>query len=135
MAFVPLLAAALVILALASCSPSSAKSDSLSAREAHELIRERPGEVLVLDVRTPQEVAGGTVPGAVVMNFYDTGFKDRLATLDRDKTILVYCHSGGRSAATIEMMRSMGFADVRHMDGGIIEWLREKLPLVGAKAG
>lgn len=132
-AYLPFMAAVFVALSLIACSPSPTSGDSVSAREVYELIQKHPDEVLVLDVRTPQEVAEGTVPGAVVMNFYDTGFKERLAALDRGKTILVYCHSGGRSAATIEMLRSMGFADVRHMGGGIIEWLRENLPLVGRK--
>jgi len=126
----PLAALVLLALLLSGCSEGSGAAPALSAREAKELLDSRPGQVLVLDVRTPDEVARGTLPGAVVLDFYDPSFKTRLGALDRSKTILVYCHSGGRSAAAVTMMREMGFGDVRHLGGGIVEWVRERLPLI-----
>ncbi|MBU1002174.1 MAG: rhodanese-like domain-containing protein [Proteobacteria bacterium] len=110
------------------CTDSGPGVESLSARQAWALVEARD-EVMFLDVRTPEEVTTGVIPGAVALNFYGSGFKSRLAELDRGRTYVVYCHSGGRSAATITLMRAMGFTRVRHLGGGIVEWLREGLPL------
>ncbi|BBD06809.1 rhodanese-like domain-containing protein [Desulfovibrio ferrophilus] len=120
----------LMMVIASGCGNLEDGENTLSARQAWELVRERPDEVVVLDVRTPEEVATGIIPGAQVINFYDSQFEARIAGLDRGRIYLVYCHSGGRSATTINRMRSLGFADVRHVGGGIVEWLREGLPLV-----
>lgn len=117
-------------MALAACSQAPA-SGRLGVHEARELIRERAGDedFVVLDVRTPAEWKMGVVEGAVLMNYHDD-FKARVAELDRDKTYLLYCHSGGRSAAALRVMEELGFENVIHMPGGFRDWSAEGLPLV-----
>ena len=77
---------------------------------------------VVLDVRTPEEVAAGKIEGAVEMDFYADDFQQKVAALDKEKTYLVYCKSGGRSGKTCKMMEKSGFKSLYNLDGGWTAW-------------
>lgn len=65
----------------------------------------------VIDVRTPAEFSGGAYPGA--KNIPLDKLRDKLAKLGpKDQAIVVYCASGGRSAAAAQLLRAEGFTDV-----------------------
>ena len=83
---------------------------------------EHAENTLILDVRTPQEYHEGHIPGAVNINIQDPAFMDKLDELKDDKTYLVYCRSGVRSAKACQMMGSQGFNDLYNLEGGILEW-------------
>ena len=82
--------------------------------------------VVILDVRTAGEIAGGKIKGAVEMDALKPGFKDKLAQLDKSKTYLVYCRSGRRSAGACSSMSGMGFEQVYNLRGGYDAWQRAK---------
>jgi adenylyltransferase/sulfurtransferase len=48
----------------------------------------------------------------------------RTEELNRDSEIVVYCHQGVRSAAVADYLRSLGFADVKNLAGGLDLWAR-----------
>ncbi len=125
-----LLAAALLAttLVIGACGGSStAQLDTVGPVAAAEAIAE-PGTVL-LDIRTPQEVAEGSIAGAANIDFYEADFRDRIASLDRDASYVVYCRSGNRSAQAMKLFAELGFADVTEVDGGIVAWLQAGLPV------
>ena len=74
--------------------------------------------VKFLDVRTPEEVAGGIINGALKIDFKSKDFKDELAKLDKDVSYIVYCKSGGRSSQAADMMQQMGFSSIYNLEGG-----------------
>lgn len=78
------------------------------------------GEWRALDVRTPQEVARGVLPGALCIPVDE--LERRAHELPKNARWLVYCASGGRSAAACEWMSQAGFDDVRNLAGGIQSW-------------
>ncbi|MCW5520724.1 rhodanese-like domain-containing protein [Aureitalea sp. L0-47] len=80
------------------------------------------GDVQVVDVRTPEEVAEGTIAGSIHFDFYADDFKEQLKVLDKDNPVYVFCRSGRRSADTAAMMEEMGFTRVYDLDGGIVAW-------------
>lgn len=85
-----------------------------------------PEDVVILDVRTDQEVAGGTIEGAIQIDYRGENFRDEIARLDTSKTYVVYCHLGGRSAATSQMMSDeLGFSNVNNLLGGYSEYSEE----------
>jgi len=86
-------------------------------------------DAIVLDVRTPEEVNQGTLPNAMVINFYDKDFQEQVATLDKNKTYFVYCKSGGRSAKACNELKKAGISKVYNLDGGITAWKKTNLPL------
>lgn len=80
------------------------------------------GDVVVVDVRTPGEYAGGHLAGATNIDFNASDFKQRLAGLDPARTYLVHCAVGGRSTASLPVFQSLGFKKVVHLDGGFRAW-------------
>ncbi len=64
---------------------------------------------LILDVRTPEEVAAGHLEGALFADFNGADFVGEIAALDRDADYVIYCRSGGRVSSAIPLMQSLGF--------------------------
>lgn len=89
---------------------------------AEKLIAEK-ADLQILDVRTPGEVAGGTIAGAEKINVFDADF-DAQATskLDKTKPILVYCKVGGRSANAATKLEALGFSSIYNLQGGMNAW-------------
>ena len=92
------------------------KYKSVPVEKADKVIAKK--KVVVLDVRTPEEVAEGFIPGAVNYNFNSPDFKQQLSNLDKTKPYLVYCRSGKRSGKAVEMMKAMGFKRVYELPAG-----------------
>ena len=80
-----------------------------------------PGVVL-LDIRTAQEVAVGRIAGSTNIDFYADDFAAQIAELDRDTTYVVYCRSGNRSGQAMSVFDELGFTEVYDVDGGIVAW-------------
>ena len=95
-------------------------SKDVNVTEFAKLVNEGKGQVL--DVRTPEEWASGTIKGATKMNFFDKDFKTQLDKLDKNKPVYVYCKSGGRSGKATKQMKKMGFTTVYNLVGGIGAW-------------
>jgi rhodanese-related sulfurtransferase len=78
-------------------------------------LEEIDGEVLV-DVRTPEEYARGTLPGAVNIPVDD--LRRRLGELDSSKPTVVFCQVGLRGYIAQRILRQHGFDNVRNLKGG-----------------
>lgn len=100
----------------------SVESSTLDAKTFKEKLSSESGAVL-LDVRTPQEVAEGMIPGAVVMDFNAPDFTDKISALDKDKSYFVYCKVGGRSGKTVDQMKAAGFKKLYNLKGGYSAWV------------
>lgn len=85
-------------------------------------------DVTVLDVRTPKEFNSGYVKGAINIDWNSDAFESEVEKLDKSKPIMVYCLSGGRSAAAAEHLKDVGFTNIYQMNGGMISWRNENLP-------
>ncbi|MCM1071734.1 MAG: FAD-dependent oxidoreductase [[Clostridium] fimetarium] len=82
-----------------------------------ELAAMKPGEVSLIDVRTPMEFEAGALPGAV--NIPLDSMRDRLAEIPADKPVVLYCGVGLRGYLASNILRGNGFEDVRNLVGGI----------------
>ena len=118
---------------LAGCSPAEkketavtvpAETTSLNVEQFNEMLS-ADRDVVLLDVRTPGEVADGMIPGAVVIDFTAPDFADKISTLNKDKTYLVYCKVGGRSSRAIEQMKGVGFSKLYNLEGGYDAWVED----------
>ena len=100
-------------------APATAFSD-ISAEQFDKLRKSE--KTVVLDVRTPEEYKEGHIPGAVLIDFTSDDFAKEVAKLDKDKTYLVYCASGGRSARSCKKMAQLNFKSLYNLPGGIGAW-------------
>ena len=84
-------------------------------------MRARGEDHVLLDVREPDEVAMGRVPGAVAIprGVLESAVEARGP---RERPVVVYCASGNRSALAADTLRQMGYAEVASMRGGIRGW-------------
>jgi rhodanese-related sulfurtransferase len=92
------------------------------------------GEALVVDVRDPQEVAAsGKVKGALnvsrgMLEFRadpESPYHDK--AFAKDRPVLVYCASGGRSALAGKTLKELGYKTVYNL-GGFKDWAEAGLP-------
>ena len=110
--------------AVAGGEQSSGAQGSVDVTEA--LALQEQGAQLV-DVREPDEFRGGHARGA--KNIPLGTLLARKVELDAGRTVLVICHSGGRSAAGQKQLLREAFADVRNVRGGTAAWKGAGLPL------
>ncbi len=107
--------------------PPAAGFHSVTPAEAMRLIQTRK-ELLVLDVRSPQELREGAIPNSRLVPFWDLAkgvFKP-----DPDKPLLVVCAVGGRSFMAGQFLARNGVREVYNLKGGIAAWKQAGLPLV-----
>ena len=93
----------------------------------------KDGKVVILDIRTPDEFKGGHIAGAVNVDFKEKDFADKVAKLDKDKTYVVHCQSGGRSTKSLEIFKKLGFKSIVHLDDGFGSWEKAGLPVEKSK--
>ena len=87
-------------------------------------LRHTTGDVVILDVREQQEYNLGTIPGAITIARSNLE-KNVEAQVPRDKTVILVCASGNRSAFAAETLRSMGYENVRSLREGFSGWVAE----------
>ncbi|MEY4553108.1 MAG: hypothetical protein RL099_1436 [Bacteroidota bacterium] len=89
------------------------------------------GGVQVLDVRTAGEYNGGHLKNVLQADWTDKAqFAERTKYLDKNKTLLVYCAGGGRSAQAAVWLQEQGFKEVVNLQGGITAWNAASKPVV-----
>lgn len=119
-------AAAFTLTSLMGCAQmsNSPALKHIDQKEFNRLVKDE--NAIVMDVRTPGEVAEGIIKGATVFaDFRAANFGEQVAKLDKSKTYIVYCRSGARSTSASQYMLGNGFTKVYNLKGGIIEWQGE----------
>ena len=112
---ITLILAVAVSVALVACGAPAEQASGVRTVSAAEAVEQLGGRT-VIDVRTPAETAAGMLEGAVNIDIGSPDFQERIASLDRDGSYLLYCRTGNRSAQAASIMRDLGFTDV--MDAG-----------------
>ena len=130
----PLLAGLLLSLVVGSGCISVRKSEtvvtSISVAQALRFM-ESDTTVVLLDVRTEQEWKSetGHLKDALLIPIQDLDARIRELTPYKKKTIIVYCRSGGRSQRAAKILTEKGYR-VLNMEGGMLKWNAEHLPIV-----
>ena len=100
----------------------------LDALQLHGLLQEQDRKNLVLlDVRTPAEAARGGILGArnVPLHLLPVVGQE----LENDASLVLYCHSGARSAQGCAFLMTRGYSNVYNLRGGILGWSQSGRPL------
>lgn len=87
-------------------------------------------DVQLVDVRTPEEYNEGYIANSQNIDFKSATFDQDIEKLDKNKPVILYCHSGGRSAKCAQKMKDAGFIKIYDLDGGISKWKHEGLEVV-----
>ena len=114
------------------CSLGCADVTPVPVKQAVERMK-KSSEIIVVDIRTPGEFAKGHIKKAINIDMNDKDFAKKLAKLDRKKTYLMHCRSGGRSSASVPVWHRLGFKNVLHLSAGTLGWVKAGQPLVVPK--
>ena len=92
-------------------------------------------DAVIIDVRTVTEFEKSHLANALNYNWNNKqDFQEQIKNIKKDAEIYVYCLSGARSSAAAAYMRKNGFTHVYELDGGILKWQEQKLPLTENKS-
>jgi rhodanese-related sulfurtransferase len=107
-----------------SCSTNSQVAKgfkNINQTEFQNLAKE--SNTVVIDVRSPSEISEGFIDGAALFIDYNgNDFESEIDKLDKTKSYIIYCRSGGRSARASELIASKGFKKVYNLEDGISNW-------------
>ncbi len=80
-------------------------------------------DIQLVDVRTPSEVAQGTIEGAVNIDYKVSDFLEKATReLNPDEPVYLYCRTGRRSAAAAQQLLTAGFVEIIDLKGGYVAW-------------
>jgi adenylyltransferase/sulfurtransferase len=97
----------------------------ISPNELRSLLDRAPSSLTLLDVREPEEFVSAHLPNAKLIPL--GSLLDRADEIERSKEIVVYCHSGFRSAKAARQLQTLGFSRIRNLQGGISAWQKEQV--------
>jgi phage shock protein E len=117
---------AIALLATVGATSADNATPNIAADKLIERLDKKDAQLLVLDVRTPEEFAAGHVPGAV--NISHDQLPNRIAEIThaKDKDVVVYCRSGKRAAIAEDLLAAQGFKSVMHLEGDMLKWSEEQ---------
>ena len=118
----------LVIVLAVAVNASGQSSSNISAKTAREMLL-KDTSIVLLDVRSPGEHIEERIANKPLMPLQYV--ESKIGELERfkKKKIIVYCRSGNRSDMAVEILREYGF-NAFNMEGGIIQWKRERFPTI-----
>lgn len=99
---------------------------------------EEKTDLLLVDVREPSEHEHGhlqnahLVPRGILEAAADLQYPkhDTLLADAREKPVVIYCATGGRSAMAAHVLQMMGYQDVYSLAGGFMKWAEDQRPVV-----
>lgn len=108
----------IALIAFAGCNAQTSGVKNLSQENLSTKLQAEG--VVVIDVRTPGEIARGFIPETdLFINVNGADFDQKISTLDTTKTYIIYCQSGARGQQAATRMAAKGFASVFNLQGGI----------------
>ena len=119
----------ILFLGLTSCLKNQADGVQVLEVSKYEKKMTQP-EVQLVDVRTPEEFSEGHLENAINIDVTADDFDAKVASLDKEKPVMVYCKSGGRSAKASARLKELGFKTITDLEGGITNWKSENKPVV-----
>lgn len=98
----------------------SSKAPRISADEVRKMTEAREN-FLLIDVRSPEEYAGGHIPNSLNVPLGQLGQRIARYAKSKEASIVVYCLSGGRSSQAQSILSGLGYTNVKNL-GGISSW-------------
>ena len=119
-AYAPPFSSAKDPLAIAGYTASNVVNGSMPVVTWRELREKRKEDIFLLDVRTPEEYALGSIEGSV--NIPLDELREHLDELPRNKEIVIYCSIGLRGYVGLRILKGHGFERVYNLTGGLKLW-------------
>ena len=96
--------------------------DVVSVEQARVLI-ETNDDLIILDVRTPEEFGAGHIDNATNIDVLGEDFRTDVQSIPKTAPLLVYCRSGRRAAQAVEILQELGHTEVHNMSDRWNRWM------------
>lgn len=90
---------------------------------------QRKGKSIIIDVNKSEHYQASHIPNAVNFPLEDLNAEDKRLLKHKDSTVILSCQTGTRSAKAARQLLELGFTRVNILDGGLVAWSKENLPL------
>lgn len=110
-----------VTIGFSSCQKPDPKIEIVSPEQVYEAIQ-GDASIQLVDVRSQTEYQVNHLKKAQNICVTNKDFKEKVAKLDKNKPVYVYCAKGGRSAQAAQILKEMGFMEVYDLQGGMQNW-------------
>ncbi|WP_298613280.1 rhodanese-like domain-containing protein [uncultured Thermosynechococcus sp.] len=107
---------------------TTTESPLISAAELHNALQQR--QVLLIDVREPNEYNNAHIPGALLCPLANV--QELEPPCSSDTRVVLYCESGRRSQMAYEILARRGFQNLKNLEGGIQRWKQMGYAVRGA---
>jgi rhodanese-related sulfurtransferase len=114
------------ILSLLSFSAFSGNINNISQQE---LLDANSNNLVIVDVRTPEEFQQGHVPNAINVPLSEIIDNPAILLSSKGKPIILYCRSGYRTGKAAEALQKDGYQNLRHLEGDMQGWLKAGLDI------
>lgn len=111
-----LIAPAILLLSLASCTNDQSQTSAKPGTTVAVAAATPTADILYVDVREDDEWAAGHIDGAIHVKLGDIE-SGKVDTIPKDRDIAVYCRSGRRSAIAMTALKNLGYTRVRDAGG------------------
>ncbi len=101
------------------------RSGTVQVSEAVQLVNQKHG--IFLDIRSPEQFKAGTIPQA--RNMPEAELEAKLASLPKDKPIIVICDVGRDATRAVALLRKHGYNEAVALSGGLRSWADAGMPL------
>lgn len=100
--------------------------DCFALAELQQLMEQSPDQLIILDVRSPEEYAEKHIPGAINIPLGE--LESHSEELSKQEMIITACgKGGGRSAQAAELLQQMGFSNAKFLCGGTFGWYESQV--------
>jgi phage shock protein E len=123
-----ILVGAAVLLVSCGISAEDRKIETMTAQAVHQSLLAEGAKPLVVDVREPDEFEAGHIREALLAPLANVE-KD-LASVPKDREIVLVCRSGRRSRIAAKMLSERGYTKLWNMEGGMLAWQKLGYPVV-----
>jgi len=107
----------------------SAYSGNVSNISQQELLDADANNLVIVDVRTPEEFQQGHVPNAINVPLSEIIDNPAILLSSKGKPIVLYCRSGYRAGKAAEALQKDGYQNLSHLEGDMQAWLKEGLAI------
>jgi rhodanese-related sulfurtransferase len=111
-----------------SCKNTESEVKLVTTEETQTILQTE--NVLLIDVRTPEEYSEGHIINAQNIDYNSPTFEEEINQLDKSQPVLLYCKSGNRSAKSSQIFLEAGFEKIYELGGGITEWTDKGLEVI-----
>ncbi|MFT4635945.1 MAG: rhodanese-related sulfurtransferase [Arenicella sp.] len=95
---------------------------------------QRKGKSVIIDVNKVEHYATSHIPKSANFPLEELNAENKNLLKHKDSTVIVTCQTGSRSTKAAKQLLTLGFTNVNILNGGLVGWSKENLPLTKVKA-